>query len=171
MLTSEVHCTVIQAYTPLMYWCFAWHLWLKHILFYCTHPPCCWAQIYCASIWIYSELFCPLQHHFVCSLLFQCFLSSCTVYSAFPTNFCIFLHSANDMGIEPPIFWFYVIYLCHCNVWYCTVALLPIKLPCSCPAVLIYDIPTLTWSYIIRLYWPWLRPVITLRIALCRSDD
>ena len=174
MLTSEIHCTVIQEYTPLKSWHFLWHLWLKNILFYCTHPPCCWAQIYCASIWIYSKLLCPLQVHslhLVCSLLSQWTLLSCTVYSTFPTHFCIFLHPGNDMGIEPPTIWFCVIHSCHCNLWYCTVALLPLKFPCSCHAALIFHIPTLTWSYINRLYWPWLRPVITLSYAAANMQS
>ena len=125
----KIHCTIIQTYTPLRSWPFAWHLQLKNILFYCT------------------------------------------VYSTFPTNFHLFLHPGNDMGIELPTLWFYVIHSCHCNLWYRTVATLPIKLTCCCHAALVFDICTLTWSYIIRLYWPWLRPVITLSYAAANMQS
>ena len=159
--------------TEVLAFCLAPLTQLKNILFYCTHPPC-WVQIYCASIWFYSELHCPLQFHalhLVYSLLSQWILSSCTVYSTFPTNFHLFLHPGDDMGIELPTLWFYVIHFCHCNLWYCTVALLPIKLPCSCHAALIFDMHTLTWSYIITLYWPWLRPMITLSYAAANMQS
>ena len=42
-------------------------------------------------------------------------ISSPIMHSTFPTDFHIFLCPGNDMGIEPPTLWFYVIHSCHCN--------------------------------------------------------